>query len=71
MVIGDGVPKNASPNGTVNTSLATTKLRGANLHTVFSGSTAGLTTGFGYVLTFSRNGRKHAVVAARGTRAEH
>ncbi len=36
----------------------------------FEGDTIGARTGFGYVLTFDKLGRKHAVVALRGTRPE-
>ncbi|HEX7686653.1 MAG TPA: lipase family protein [Burkholderiaceae bacterium] len=71
MVLGDGETQHTLSKRDVNTSLANTKLRGANLEAVFQGSTAGVKTGFGYVLSFNRNGLKHAVIATRGTRVEH
>lgn len=70
MVIGDGLGTVAQAGG-ANTSLRGTDLAGARLDRVFAGSTAGVSTGFGYVLSFSRSGRRHVVVATRGTRAEH
>ncbi|MDJ0908647.1 MAG: lipase family protein [Woeseiaceae bacterium] len=36
----------------------------------FEGDTIGARTGFGYVLTFKKQGRNHAVIALRGTRPE-
>jgi len=38
---------------------------------VFSGQTANVTTGFGYVLSFNRGGQKQVIVATRGTRVAH
>jgi triacylglycerol lipase len=70
MVLGDGVGA-AQKAGGANTSLRGTQVGGAKLDRVFQGSTAGLQTGFGYVLRFNRNGQHHAVIATRGTRAEH
>jgi hypothetical protein len=43
---------------------------GAKLNRTFEADTVGASTGFGYVLSFTKNGRKHAVVATRGTRPE-
>lgn len=40
------------------------------LNRTFEGRTVGATTGFGYVLSFTKNGENHAVVATRGTRPE-
>ncbi|MEY4562227.1 MAG: hypothetical protein RLZZ618_1504 [Pseudomonadota bacterium] len=70
MVMGDGVGASTKAGG-INTSLGGTGLAGANLERVFAGSTSGVSTGFGYVLSFSRSGRRHVVIATRGTRAEH
>ncbi|MEO6279939.1 lipase family protein [Roseateles sp.] len=70
MVTGDGMGA-AAQGGGDNTSLRGTGLAGAKLDRVFAGSTNGTSTGFGYVLSFSRDGRRHVVVATRGTRAEH
>src|SRR6218665_1141053 len=70
MVTGDGLGA-SSMGGGANTSLASTALAGAKLDRVFAGSTAGVSTGFGYVLSFNRSGRRHVVIATRGTRAEH
>ena len=70
MVTGDGLGA-AAQAGCANTSLKTTELGGAKLDRVFAGSTAGVTTGFGYVLSFNRAGSKQVVIATRGTRAEH
>jgi len=70
MVLGDGMGTVAQSGGG-NTSLRGTGLSGAKLDRVFAGTTGGVSTGFGYVLSFSRDGRRHAVVATRGTRAEH
>ena len=70
MVTGDGMGAVAQTGG-ANTSLRDTPLTGAKLDRVFAGSTNGTSTGFGYVLSFSRAGRRHVVVATRGTRAEH
>lgn len=70
MVTGDGMGAVAQGGGG-NTSLRGTGLAGAKLERVFAGSTNGVSTGFGYVLSFNRDGRRHVVVATRGTRAEH
>ncbi|MEP6503201.1 MAG: lipase family protein [Betaproteobacteria bacterium] len=70
MVTGDGVGANTK-SGHTNTSLKSTDIGGAKLERVFSGTTAGVSTGFGYVLSFARGGSKHVIVATRGTRAEH
>jgi triacylglycerol lipase len=70
MVTGDGLGA-AAQGGGANTSLKPTELGGAHLDRVFAGSTAGVTTGFGYVLSFNRAGSKQVVIATRGTRAEH
>jgi pimeloyl-ACP methyl ester carboxylesterase len=70
MVTGDGMGAVAMGGGD-NTSLRGTGLAGAKLDRVFAGSTNGVSTGFGYVLSFNRDGRRHVVVATRGTRAEH
>ncbi|HEY9028099.1 MAG TPA: lipase family protein [Burkholderiaceae bacterium] len=70
MVTGDGMGATAIA-GKTNTSLRSTDLKGAKLERVFAGSTAGLETGFGYLLGFNRGGVRQAVIATRGTRAEH
>lgn len=70
MVTGDGMGAVAQSGG-ANTSLRATPMAGAKLDRVFAGSTNGTSTGFGYVLSFNRNGRRHVVVATRGTRFEH
>jgi triacylglycerol lipase len=70
MVTGDGLGANAAA-GNANTSLKSTAMGSAKLERVFAGTTSGLSTGFGYVLSFSRGGSKQVVVATRGTRAEH
>jgi pimeloyl-ACP methyl ester carboxylesterase len=70
MVTGNGVASGMKP-GDGNTSLRSTDLKGANLDSVFRGETAGLSTGFGYVLSFRRNGLNQVVIASRGTRVEH
>jgi triacylglycerol lipase len=70
MVTGDGQGAVALSGG-ANTSLRGTGLGGAKLQSVFAGSTNGTSTGFGYVLSFNREGRRHVVVATRGTRYEH
>lgn len=52
-------------------SLKGTGLQGAKLGNVHSGKTGfGTTSGFGYTLTYEGGGRKHAVIATRGTRPE-
>lgn len=71
MVLGDGVTRGTLSQRDVNTSLAPTRLGGADLRSVFAGSTASVRTGFGYVLSFRRGGLRHAVIATRGTRVEH
>jgi triacylglycerol lipase len=70
MVLGSGNGAQQRAGG-ANTSLKPTDLGGARLDRVFEGSTAGLRTGFGYVLRFNRGGARHVIVATRGTRAEH
>lgn len=70
MVTGDGMGA-VAPSGGANTSLRGTGLGGTKLQSVFAGSANGTSTGFGYVLSFNRDGRRHVVVATRGTRAEH
>jgi pimeloyl-ACP methyl ester carboxylesterase len=70
MVVGSGMG-NGVKNGDTNTSLRSTDLKGASLNTVFRGETAGLSTGFGYVLSFRRNGLNQVIIASRGTRVEH
>ena len=72
MVTGDGMGA-AAMAGRANSSLRGTDIGkdGAKVNSVFTGTTAGVKTGFGYVLTFQRGGLKHAVVATRGTRMEH
>ena len=69
MVTGDGRGANVAA-GHTNTSLKSTPLAGAKLDRVFAGSTAGVSTGFGYVLSYNRGGMKQVVIATRGTRAE-
>ncbi len=71
MVTGDGLGAAARAGTSANTSLANTSLKGARLDRVFAGETAGVQTGFGYVLSFARNGRRQVVIATRGTRFEH
>ena len=71
MVLGNGATEKTLSKRDVNTSLANSRLAGAKLESVFSGQTANVTTGFGYVLGFNRGGHKHAVIATRGTRMEH
>jgi len=71
MVTGDGLGTGVLTKGHANTSLGATPLAGARLDRVFAGSTAGVSTGFGYVLSFNRAGRRQVVIATRGTRAEH
>ena len=70
MVLGDGASAQQKAGG-ANTSLRGTDVGGARLDRVFQGSTAGLRTGFGYVLRFNRGNTRHAIIATRGTRAEH
>ena len=70
MVLGDGAGAQQKAGG-ANTSLRGTDAGGARLDRVFQGSTAGLQTGFGYVLRFNRGNARHAIIATRGTRAEH
>jgi triacylglycerol lipase len=70
MVTGNGLAQGGGGDG-FNTSLRASGMKGADLRTVFRGETAGLSTGFGYVLSFRRNGLNHVVVASRGTRVEH
>jgi hypothetical protein len=41
-----------------------------DLKSTFMANTIGARTGFGYVLTFEKNARRHAVIALRGTRPE-
>lgn len=54
-----------------NTSLQQTGLKDAQLGNVHSATTGVSTTsGFGYTLTYQAPGRKHVVVATRGTRPE-
>ena len=54
-----------------NPTLQKTDLASARLGTVFSASTGfGTTSGFGYSAEFQANGRKHIVIATRGTRPE-
>ncbi|MGE3164646.1 MAG: hypothetical protein AB7O52_07060 [Planctomycetota bacterium] len=54
-----------------NTSLAATGLSGATLGNVHSAKTGfGTSSGFGYTLTFQAPGKKHIVIATRGTRPE-
>ena len=50
-------------------SLGKTKLKG-EVQDTFEGNTIGARTGFGYILDFEKQGRKHAVIALRGTRPE-
>ena len=71
MVLGDGSGAALQSGVGRNTSLRDTDLAGARLDRVFAGSTSGVSTGFGYVLSFQRGGRKQVVIATRGTRAEH
>lgn len=72
MVLGNGVTSKTNTGGmNINTSLASTGLKSGELRRVFAGTTASVTTGFGYLLTFNRGGLKHVVVATRGTRIEH
>ena len=71
MVLGNGATEKTLSKRDVNTSLTNSRLSGARLESVFSGQTASVTTGFGYVLGFNRGGHKHAVIATRGTRTEH
>ncbi len=54
-----------------NTSLYDNKLKNAKLKNTHQART-GMNTesGFGYTLTFNRNGQKHVVIAVRGTRPE-
>lgn len=54
-----------------NTSLQNTQLSSANLGAIFTAKT-GINTksGFGYTLSFKRDGLRHCVVATRGTRPE-
>ena len=65
-------PGNAgSAQSSVNTSLKSTGLSGANLGSVFSAVTGmGTRSGFGYLLHFTKGGTRHAVIATRGTRPE-
>jgi triacylglycerol lipase len=70
MVLGDGASAQQKAGG-ANTSLRGTEMAGARLDRVFQGSTAGLRTGFGYVLRFNRGNSRHAIIATRGTRGEH
>ncbi|GLR69447.1 lipase family protein [Agaribacter marinus] len=44
--------------------------KGQQLNRTFEARTVGATTGFGYILSFKKNGENHAVVATRGTRPE-
>jgi hypothetical protein len=55
--------------GAGTTSLARAGVEG-RIEETFQGKTVGITSGFGYVLTFQHNGDTHALVATRGTRAE-
>lgn len=71
MALGDGATSKTLSHRDTNTSLASTGLSKANLKSVFSGQTANVTTGFGYVLSFNRGGQKQVIVATRGTRVEH
>jgi pimeloyl-ACP methyl ester carboxylesterase len=71
MVTGDGRGAAVESGKSFNSSLANTSMKGARLERVFAGQTAGVSTGFGYVLGFNRNGSRQVVIATRGTRAEH
>ena len=55
-------------------SVAQAGMQGASVSKSLEGSTGSnfgrVTTGFGYVLQFDRDGKKHVVVATRGTRPE-
>lgn len=70
-VLGSGASTQTYNGAPANTSLRQTGLKDANLQRVFTATTgAGTRTGFGYVLRFTQGGRKHVVIATRGTRAE-
>lgn len=71
MVVGDGRGAAVESGKSFNSSLSNTSMKGARLERVFAGETAGVSTGFGYVLSFDRGGSRQVVVATRGTRAEH
>ena len=54
-----------------NTSLARTGLKSSSLGKVHSADTGfGTNSGFGYTLTYEGQGKKHVVIATRGTRPE-
>ncbi len=55
--------------GSGSTSLAKAGIQG-QLDETFQGKTVGITSGFGYVLSFQDGGANHVIVATRGTRAE-
>lgn len=70
-VLGPGnVGSIVKPN---NPTLQSTPLAGAaleNIHTARTGLGAGVSSGFGYTLSYTRGSTKHMIVAARGTRPE-
>jgi triacylglycerol lipase len=61
-------------SGRLNTTLANTNLKSANLNSTMNANTGfgewSATTGFGYVLAFEHHGHRHVVIATRGTRPE-
>lgn len=70
MVLGSGTVAGRSQQG-VNTSLQSSGLGRSQLQGVVAGKTGfGTTTGFGYVLQYQKDARRHTVIATRGTRPE-
>lgn len=67
-VIGSG---NAGTGGHANTSLQSTAMASSKLGNVHSATTGfGTSSGFGYTLTYQAEGKKHLIIASRGTRPE-
>lgn len=70
MVLGPGNAGGQSQKG-ANTSLQSTGLGGSQLTDVIVGKTGlGTSTGFGYVLQYQKDVRRHMIIATRGTRPE-
>ena len=67
-VIGSGT---AGTGGHANTSLQSTGMASSKLGNIHSATTGfGSSSGFGYTLTYQAEGKKHVIIASRGTRPE-
>ena len=67
-VLGSGT---AGSGGQANTSLHSTGMASSSLGNIHSATTGfGTSSGFGYTLTYEGEGKKHVVIATRGTRPE-